>query len=109
MRGGDRHTLGAVRITVRAKPGASRTRVGGRYADSTLVVAVTARAVDGAATEAVRVAVAEVFGIRVAAVRLVSGATARTKVLDIDVPDEGAAAARLADLLGPPPPPPQPR
>ncbi|MFN8099630.1 MAG: DUF167 domain-containing protein [Dermatophilaceae bacterium] len=91
-----------MRITVRAKPGASRTRVGGRYAESTLVVAVTARAVDGAATAAVRAAVAEAFGIRPGAVRLVSGATARTKVFDLDLPDE-TAAARLAELLGPRP------
>jgi uncharacterized protein YggU (UPF0235/DUF167 family) len=90
-----------VRLTVRAKPGSARTRVGGRYAESTLVVAVTARAVDGAATAAVRAAIGEAFGIRTTAVRLVTGRTGRTKVFDLDVPDEAAAQARLADLLGP--------
>lgn len=94
--------IGAVsgfRITVRAKPGAARTRVGGRYAANTLVVAVTARAVDGAATAAVLAAVAEAFGVRRAGVRLVSGATARTKLVEVDV-DPAAGAARLRELLG---------
>jgi uncharacterized protein YggU (UPF0235/DUF167 family) len=75
------------RIAVRVKPGASRTRVGGRYdarPRPALVVAVTARAVDGKATAAVLDAVAEAFGIRRRAVRLLSGATSRDKVLELD-------------------------
>ena len=44
-----------MRVTVRVRPGASRTRVGGSFGDGAqraLVVAVSARAVDGAATQA---------------------------------------------------------
>lgn len=56
---------------------------------------VGARAVDGAATEAVLRAVAEALGVRPYEVTLVSGATARTKVLD--VPD--GLEERVAELL----------
>jgi len=88
-----------VRVPIRVKPGASRTRVGGAHGDR-LVVAVGARAVDGAATEAALAAVAEAFGVRRRAVTLVTGATSRDKVVEVDVPDQAAAAARLARLLG---------
>lgn len=90
-----------MRVTIRVRPGASRTRVGGRYDAPTgpqLGVAVTARAVDGRATEAALDAVAEALGVRRSAVRLVSGATSRTKVLDIEGPAD--VAPRLAELLG---------
>jgi uncharacterized protein YggU (UPF0235/DUF167 family) len=82
-----------MRVAVRVRPGASRTRVGGSYGDDArLVVAVSARAVDGKATKATLDAVADALGIRPRAVTLVSGATARDKVLEID-----ATAADLTD------------
>ena len=87
-----------MRIQVRVRPGASRTRVGGRYGDDVLVVAVTARAVDGRATEACRRAVADALGVHARAVSLRRGATSRTKLLDVDG-DPEALAARLAALL----------
>jgi hypothetical protein len=87
------------RVAVRVRPGASRTRVGGRYGDA-LVVAVSARAVDGAATEAVLVAVAEAFGVRRRDVELVSGAAARDKVVSVELAPD-VVARRLAELLGP--------
>ena len=92
---------GRTRVVVRVRPGASRTAVGGSH-DGALVVAVTARAVDGAATEAALRALAAALGLRRSQVRLVSGATARTKVveLDADRADGEALARRLADLLG---------
>src|ERR1051326_6083872 len=43
-----------VRIPIRVKPGSSRIRVGGRHGEKALIVAVSAKAVDGAATEADR-------------------------------------------------------
>lgn len=91
-----------MRVPVRVRPGASRTAVGGRYGeapDVRLVVAVTARAVDGAATKAVLAAVAEAFGLRPRHVSLVLGATSRDKVVEIDVP-EAEGRARLGQLLG---------
>ncbi|MBO1752244.1 DUF167 domain-containing protein [Actinotalea sp. BY-33] len=75
------------RLVVRVRPGASRTRVGGARG-GTLTAAVTARAVDGAATEAVLVAVAEAFGLRPRQVRLLRGATSREKLLELDLPPE---------------------
>ncbi len=84
-----------MRLAVRVRPGASRSRVGGTY-DDRLVVAVTARAVEGAATEAVLRAVADALGVRPRHVRLVSGATSRDKVLDVD---EDAVTAPVLHAL----------
>ncbi|MGO8960123.1 MAG: DUF167 domain-containing protein [Streptosporangiaceae bacterium] len=83
-----------MRITVRVRPGSSRPGVGGEH-DSALVVRVSARAVDGAATAAALAAIADAFGVRSGAVRLVSGAASRTKVVDVD----GADPAVLVRLL----------
>ncbi len=88
-----------MRVAIRVRPGASRTRVGGRYGER-LVVAVSARAVDGAATEAALGAVADALGVRRRHVALVAGATSRDKVVEVDdaVADD-ALRARLVDLL----------
>jgi uncharacterized protein len=84
---------------VRVRPGASRTAVGGRYGeDDVLVVAVSAPAVDGLATDAVLAAVAAAFGLRPRQVELVSGATNRTKVLRLDG-DASSLAERRDALL----------
>ncbi len=86
-----------MRIAIRVKPGASRTRVGGAYGDA-LVVAVSARAVDGAATEAALAAVADAFGVRRRHVDLVTGATSRDKVVDLDDAALVDGPARLVEL-----------
>src|SRR5271165_5036114 len=83
-----------MRITVRVRPGSNRPGVGGAY-DGALVVRVSARAVDGAATTAALTAIAAAFGVRPGAVTLVSGATSRTKILDVD----GGNQAVLERLL----------
>ena len=90
-----------MRVTVRVRPGARRTEVGGAYGDETLVVRVTARAVDGAATEAALAALSGALGLPRRAVRLVSGATSRTKVVELDVSPEEAErlTAHVAGLL----------
>lgn len=75
-----------MRITIRVRPGSARPGAGGEH-DGALVVRVSARAVDGKATEAALATVAKAFGVRRSAVRLVSGTTSRTKIIDID---EGA-------------------
>ncbi|NHC12266.1 DUF167 family protein [Motilibacter deserti] len=72
-----------VRVALRVRPGASRTAVGGVRGEA-LVVAVTAPAVDGRATEAALRALADALGARRRHVRLVAGATSRDKVVEID-------------------------
>ena len=95
-----------MRVSVRVKPGSSRTKVGGRYGEESggghagvLIVRVGARAVEGAATEAALLAVAQAFGLRRADVDLVGGLTARTKVLELRG-EERSLSTRLAQLLG---------
>ena len=83
-----------MRITVWVRPGSPRPGVGGERGGA-LVVRVSARAVDGRATEAALVAVAAAFGVRRRAVTLVAGATSRTKILEV----EGADPATLTSLL----------
>jgi uncharacterized protein YggU (UPF0235/DUF167 family) len=73
-------------VAVRVKPGASRTRVGGRHDGPfgpALVVAVTAPPVEGRATEAVRVALAAALGVTQRSVELKTGATGRDKLFTV--------------------------
>jgi uncharacterized protein YggU (UPF0235/DUF167 family) len=84
-----------MRITVWVKTGSARPGVGGEH-DGALIVRVSARAVDGKATEAALTAVADSFGVRRSAVRLVSGASSRTKIVDIDAGDPRLLASLLA-------------
>lgn len=69
--------------------------MGGRYGDGALVVAVQAPAVDGRATAAALKALAKALGCRASEVQLASGATSRTKL--VDVPD--SASTRVRELL----------
>jgi uncharacterized protein YggU (UPF0235/DUF167 family) len=71
-----------MRVPVRVKPGSSRIGVGGDH-DGALVVRVSARAVDGRATEAALRAVAEALGVRRSEVSLVTGASSRTKLVEV--------------------------
>ena len=83
-----------MRITVWVRPGSPRPGVGGEHGGA-LIVRVSARAVDGQATEAALTAVAAAFGVRRRAVTLIAGASSRTKILEVD----GAGPAALARLL----------
>jgi uncharacterized protein (TIGR00251 family) len=83
-----------VRFAVRVKPGARREAVGGVWGDGTLIVAVTAPAVEGKANEAVRKALAGAFGIRRQDVVIVSGERSRDKI--VELPDD---VERLRELL----------
>ena len=82
-----------MRVVVRVRPGARLTAVGGSYGGA-LVIRVRERAVDGQATAAARVALADALGLRLADVTLLSGATSRTKTYG--VPD---SAARTVERL----------
>jgi uncharacterized protein YggU (UPF0235/DUF167 family) len=86
----------AVSVAVRVRPGAGRTRVGGRYDGphgAALIIAVGAPAVDGRATEAVRRALADALGVRPGGVVLRLGSTSRDKVFAV------AGGAEVADRL----------
>ena len=69
--------------------------MGGEH-DGALVVRVTARAVEGRATESALAAVAQALGVRRRAVTLVSGKASRTKIIDV----EGADQTMLGRLRG---------
>jgi len=89
-----------LRIPIRVKPGSSRTRVGGRHGDRSLIVAVTAKAIDGAATEAALRAVAEALGMPRRAVVLITGSTSRDKVLGVSSEDPETLRELVRELLG---------
>jgi uncharacterized protein len=94
-----------MRVAIRVRPGGARTRVGGTYGGpgggggAALVVKVAARAVDGKATEAALAAVAAALGVRRRDVRLVSGATSRDKVVEVDG-DVAQLTRRIDELRG---------
>lgn len=93
-------TSPVLRLPVRVRPGASRTRVGGRYdgpLGPALVVAVTAPPVDGKATRAVLRAVAEALGVRRSTVTQHSGGNSRDKLLAVSDPPPDLPA-RIAEL-----------
>jgi uncharacterized protein YggU (UPF0235/DUF167 family) len=76
-------------IAIRVKPGSSRTRVGGGYPGPyglALVVAVHARAVDGAATAAAVHAVADALMLKARQIRCSAGHTSRDKLLIVEEP-----------------------
>ena len=86
---GAHHDLGPARLSAAGH----RRRAGRRP-----VVGVSARAVDGRATEAALTSVASAFGVRRSAVTLVAGASSRTKIVDV----AGGDPAVLTQLLAKP-------
>jgi uncharacterized protein YggU (UPF0235/DUF167 family) len=83
-----------VRITVRVRPSAGRTQVGGSY-NGALIVRVVQATVDGKATTAVLRCLAEEFDVSRSDVVLISGSRSRTKIIDVD----GATETTLQALL----------
>ena len=74
--------------------------VGGMRASS-LLVKVREPATEGKANDAVLLAVADAFGVRPRAVRLVHGRGSRRKLVEVDIDDE-TGAATLARLKASP-------
>jgi uncharacterized protein len=88
-----------MRINIRVHTRAHKDAVGGRYGSEdppTLVVRVRAAPVDGLANAACVKALAMAFEVPRNRVKIVAGASARSKVVDV----EGADPQRLKDLLG---------
>jgi uncharacterized protein len=90
---------GGVRIAVRLTPRGGRDRVDG-VADGVLKVRVAAPPVDGAANKALTGLLAAELGVPRGAVRIVSGETARTKVVEVEGVDPAAVAERWPGLGG---------
>ena len=84
---------GGVRFAVRVQPRASRSGVEGVHGEA-LKVRLTAPPVDGAANEALLALLADALAVRPRAVRIVSGAASRTKLIEVD----GVAAERVRRL-----------
>ena len=85
-----------MRLSIRVRPGSSRTVVGGSH-DGALVVRVSTPAVDGRATEAALRALAEALAVRRSEVTLVRGATTRTKVVEVPEGTDERWRALLGD------------
>ena len=68
---------------------------------SSLLVKVREPATEGKANDAVLLAVADAFGVRPRAVRLVHGRGSRRKLVEVDIDDE-LGAATLARLKASP-------
>ena len=84
---------GAVRFSVRVQPRAARTEVAGAHG-AALKVRLHAPPVDGAANDALIDLLAGLLRVPRRGVRIVSGTTSRTKVVEVD----GVAAALVERL-----------
>lgn len=85
---------GGVRFTVRVQPRASRSEVVGAHGGA-LKVRLQAPPVDGAANAALVELLAESLGVPRRAVRIVAGASSRSKTVDVDGVEQ-ALVERLA-------------
>jgi uncharacterized protein len=83
------------RIAVKVHPRAKRTRIAGRFGDA-WKLDLAAPPVDGKANEECIRFFAELAGVPRSRVRIVTGATARLKLVEI----EGVAQEALDRLLG---------
>ena len=84
-----------MRFAIHVRPGARRDHVGGLHGVA-LLVAVRARAVDGAANAAVVAVLGAALGVRRGDVEIVSGHRGRDKVVEV----AGADPATLEALRG---------
>ena len=83
------------RVTVKVHPRAKRTGVAGRFGDA-WKLDLAAPPVDGSANEECVRWFAELAGVARSRVRIVTGATGRTKVVEV----EGMEQAELTRRLG---------
>ena len=72
-----------IRLRVRVQPRASRTEIVGPYGNA-VKVRLAAPPVEGAANEALARFIARHLGVPRSAVSIESGATSRSKIIDVD-------------------------
>jgi uncharacterized protein len=89
----------SVRLRVRVHPGARRPGLVGRMADGSVKVAVAEVPEGGRANRAVEAVLAAVLGVPRSRVRVVGGAAARLKQVEIDGLDELGAERRITAAL----------
>ena len=82
----------AVRIQVKAVPGAKRDEIVGRLGDR-LKVRVSAPPEGGKANEAICALIAEALGVKARDVRIVGGLSRAEKTVEVDGSDEAAVEA----------------
>jgi len=85
-----------VRFAVRVQPRASRSEIVGVYGEA-MKIRLSAPPVDGAANDALLELIATALGVGRRAVRIVSGASSRSKVVEV----EGVTAEAVLRLAGP--------
>jgi uncharacterized protein (TIGR00251 family) len=83
------------RVTVRVTPRASRNEIQ-RWDGDVLRVRVTAPPADGKANDAVLALLAKVLRLPKSSIKLVSGGSSRTKIVELDGVAEPEIRARLA-------------
>jgi uncharacterized protein (TIGR00251 family) len=81
-----------VRVSVHVQPRASRSEIIGQHG-AALKVRLQAPPVDGAANEALVQLLADSLGVSRRSVRVVAGATSRTKTVEVDGTTEAAVRA----------------
>ncbi len=89
-----RDTDAGLTLRVRVQPRASRDTLSGER-EGALVVRLTAPPVEGAANEALARFLGKALGVAPSAVRVVSGATGRNKVVQVAGLDAATARERL--------------
>ncbi len=88
---------GSVVVSVRAQPAARKNALTGVH-DGALKIAVTAAPENGKANVAIAELLSERLGVAKSKVKLVSGATARSKKFSVDGISLEEVAKRLSDL-----------
>jgi len=88
-----------VRLALRVQPGARRTALVARLASGEWKVAVAVPPVDGRANDAVVELVSDLLGVKRRQVTLVRGASARSKVVEVEGMSAEAAEQRLEEAL----------
>jgi hypothetical protein len=90
-----RDTDAGLTLRVRVQPRASRDALSGER-EGALVIRLTAPPVEGAANEALARFLGKALGVAPTAVRVVSGATGRNKVVSVAGLDAATARERLS-------------
>jgi len=87
---------GGITLRVRVQPRASRDGLSGER-EGALVVRLTAPPVEGAANEALARLLGKTLGVAPSAVRVVSGAAGRNKLVSVAGLDAATARARVGE------------